>query len=124
MQDQKYTLDSYRHIELNPLRKGIASRLQDYAWSSYHNNALGMPGTLLQPHQEYLSLGKNDAERQTIYSKLLETPLDNATIQSIRSATNGNFVLGDTAFQQEISAKLNRRVTPGKTGRPRKKSTV
>jgi putative transposase len=30
MQDQKYTLDSYRHIELNPLRKGIASRLQDY----------------------------------------------------------------------------------------------
>ncbi|HEY7986492.1 MAG TPA: transposase [Methylophilaceae bacterium] len=124
MQGEKYTLEGYRYIELKPLRKGIAARPQDYPWSSYHSNALGVQSELIQPHREYLNLGENDTERQAAYAKLLETPLDNATIQSIRAATNGNFVLGDPAFQQEISSKLKRRVTPGKIGRPRKKEAI
>jgi hypothetical protein len=33
-------------------------------------------------------------------------------------ATNGNFVLGDSRFGAEVEAMLQRRVTPGKSGRP------
>jgi putative transposase len=124
MQNEKYTLECYRHIEMNPLRKGIASKLSDYAWSSYHSNAMGAQSAVIQPHPEYLKLGTTESERQIAYGRLLETPLDTATIQSIRSATNGNFVLGDAAFQQEISSRLQRRVTPGKTGRPRKEKGI
>jgi hypothetical protein len=35
-------------------------------------------------------------------------------------ATNGNDVLGDCRFRTEAEAMLQRRVTPGKAGRPAK----
>mgnify|MGYP001812919910 CR=1 FL=1 len=39
-------------------------------------------------------------------------------IDEIRQATNGNYVLGDERFNREIELMLQRRVTPGKAGRP------
>jgi hypothetical protein len=33
-------------------------------------------------------------------------------------ATNGNYVLVDSRFGAEVEAMLQRRVTPGKSGRP------
>jgi putative transposase len=41
-------------------------------------------------------------------------------IDQIRQATNGNFVLGNDRFAEEIRLALGRRVTPGKAGRPKK----
>jgi len=39
-------------------------------------------------------------------------------VDAIRKATNGNFVLGDSRFAEEISQALKRRVVRGKPGRP------
>ena len=39
-------------------------------------------------------------------------------IDEIRAATNGNYVLGNTRFKEEIAHMLKRRVTKGKAGRP------
>jgi putative transposase len=41
-------------------------------------------------------------------------------VDQIRKATNGNFVLGNQRFAEQIATALARRVTPGKGGRPRK----
>lgn len=41
-------------------------------------------------------------------------------VDQIRQASNGNFALGSARFAEEIAAALGRRVTPGKSGRPRK----
>ena len=38
-------------------------------------------------------------------------------IDDIRSSTNGNYVLGNQRFKDEISAILKRGVVPGKAGR-------
>jgi len=46
--------------------------------------------------------------------------LDPGLVDAIRGATNGNFILGDTRFAEQIGAALGRRVTPGKAGRPKK----
>ena len=40
----------------------------------------------------------------------------------LQEVTNGNFAFGTSRFKQEISKMLERRVTPAKAGRPRKKS--
>jgi hypothetical protein len=37
----------------------------------------------------------------------------------IRKAINGNYALGNERFQKEIEKMLNRRVVPGKSGRPK-----
>jgi len=41
-------------------------------------------------------------------------------VDEIRKATNGHFALGDQRFAALIESALDKRVTPGKSGRPRK----
>ena len=42
-------------------------------------------------------------------------------IDEIRTATNGNYVLGNSRYQAQIAMALERRVVPGKSGRPRRR---
>jgi hypothetical protein len=41
-------------------------------------------------------------------------------ITRIRTATNGNVVLGNKRFEEQIAKMLKRRVVLGKAGRPRR----
>ncbi len=56
------------------------------------------------------------------YRELFSSHLNIKIINNIREATNGNFVLGDERFKQQIESVLNRRVERGKAGRPRLKA--
>lgn len=118
-QSEDYVLACYRYIELNPVRANMVNHPRDYPWSSYKTNAEGKKSDLVIPHEQYLRLNTRDLERRRAYRALfkahIEQPLDN----EIRSATNGNFVLGNTRFQAQIEQALGRRVTRGKAGRPK-----
>jgi len=118
-QEQAYVLTCHRYIELNPVRAGMVTDPALYPWSSYRANALGGTGDLLSPHTDYLSLGASAEERYSAYRGLFESHLGEQAIADIRTATNGNYVLGNRRFQEEVSTMLKRRVTPGKAGRPR-----
>ena len=119
-QAEDYVLACYRYIELNPVRAGMVLRPQDYRWSSYHANALGKASRFIVPHEQYLRLGRNDADRQEAYRALFKTHLDEELVGQIRSATNGNYALGSARFQQEIELTLGRRASRGQSGRPSK----
>lgn len=121
-QEDSYLLLCQRYIELNPVRAGIVEHPGEYRWSSYHVNGQGSPSDLVSRHPLYISLGQTDEERQIAYRELFRNELEAGVIDEIREATNGNFTLGNSRFKQEISTMLGRRVTPGKAGRPRKKS--
>jgi putative transposase len=45
-------------------------------------------------------------------------------VHQIRTATNGNYALGNDHFAAQLASALSRRVTPGRAGRPPKKSAV
>jgi putative transposase len=119
-QSEDYVLACYRYIELNPVRAGMVVRPQDYRWSSYHVNGLRRANGLITPHEEYLSLGREDAERRQAYRALFRAQVDDALADEIRDATNGNFVLGGERFQAQIAKVLGRRVVRAKAGRPAK----
>ena len=70
------------------------------------------------PTSWYTPVTNTAAKRRKNYSALFEACLGSQVIDSIRKATNGNSVLGDSRFQQEVEQVLARRVTPGKPGRP------
>ena len=72
----------------------------------------------MTPHEQYLGLGRTDAARREAYRALFKTQLDPEVISQIRSATNGNVVLGSKRFEEQIGKMLKRRVTRGKAGRP------
>jgi len=121
-QTEDYVLACYRYIELNPVRAGMVMKPQDYRWSSYHANGLGKPSMIITPHEQYMHLARNDAERREAYRALFRAHVDEALTDEIRDATNGNFVLGGRKFQAQIAKALGRPVTRGEAGRPVEKT--
>lgn len=118
-QEEDYLLACMRYIELNPLRAGMVEHPADYRWSSYRANAQGEASALIQPHSLYLSLGSDAAARQEAYRALFRHELAPDLVDKIRQAANGNVVLGDSRFGDEIARVLGRRVTHGQAGRPK-----
>lgn len=96
----------------------------EYKWSSYRVNAHGESSNLIIPHLIYESLGLDDQTRQSVYRELFRYQLEPKLVDEIRQATNGNYVLGDTKFIQQIAEALDRRVLRGKAGRPRVEGSV
>ncbi len=119
-QAENYLLACQRYIELNPVRANIVSHPADYRWSSYGANAQGEASAVIQPHALYGALGGDAVSRQAAYRELFRYALDIGLIDEIRRATNSNYALGNAAFALQVSEALGRRVTPGKSGRPRK----
>lgn len=119
-QTEDYALACYRYIELNPVRAAMVTKPQDYRWSSFHANAMGRANAILTPHDQYLRLGRTDVARRQAYRALFRAHLDEALVDEIRSATNGNYALGNRRFQEQIEAVLGRRAIRGVAGRPSK----
>lgn len=118
-QSEGYVLACYRYIELNPVRAGMVNHPADYKWSSYRANAGGEENNLLFPHEQYVEISHKEDSRRKAYKGLFDAHLDDSVINGIREATNGNYVLGNERFQEEIEKMLGRRVTRGIAGRPK-----
>ncbi|HQQ75120.1 MAG TPA: transposase [Pseudomonadales bacterium] len=120
IQEESYLLSCYRYIELNPVRANMVEHPEQYRWSSYRANARGEHNVLINPHWLYESLGADANHRQAAYRELFRYALDPGLVDNIRGVTNGNYVLGDERFAEQIAAALGRRSMHGKAGRPRR----
>jgi putative transposase len=124
VQQEKYLFLCQRYIEMNPVRAAMVKHPAEYPWSSYRINAQGEQSDLISHHQLYHSLGGTDEQRQGAYRVLFRHQLEPGEIDCIRRATNGNFALGNDRFTEKMRDITGCRVSPGKAGRPRKKSTT
>jgi putative transposase len=113
----RYLLVCHRYIELNPVRAQMVSHPSDYPWSSYRTNADGHPSELIKPHLVYSALGSHPAAREQAYRQLFEIPLADETVEQVRRAACGNFVLGDAGFAAVMAQSLGREVIPRASGR-------
>lgn len=121
-QNEGYVLNCYRYIELNPVRAGMVQMPGQYPWSSYAANALGVADSVITPHPQYMALGKSSAECTAQYRRFVASDVDDDTVEEIRHATQGNYVLGNNRFKKEMADVLGRRVEPAKAGRPFKRN--
>jgi hypothetical protein len=62
-------------LKCPPIKAGIVTTLNDYLWSSYLPNALGVGDELTTSHNLYLSLG-NDVESRCVKYQALFDGLD------------------------------------------------
>ena len=111
-----------RFIEMNPVRAGMLSHPGEYRWSSYTSNAQGLPNSLLRPHDLYLALGDDPADRQHAYRELFRRGLDSSQIHEIREVLKQELVLGREDFKDRIAQMTQRQVRRGKDGRPSRES--
>ncbi len=120
IQQDTYLMGCQRYIELNAVSAGMVEHPGEYRWSSYRANAQGEPNILLTPHLLYAQLGADVQERQEAYRELFRYELDPGVVDAIRSATNGNYALGNPQFAKQIEQALGQRAVRGQAGRPRK----
>ena len=118
VQVERYLLEVYRYIELNPVRAEIVADPGEYRWSSYQINALGKFSNLCTPHPEYLRLGVEQLERHKNYRALFVHHVDGELLEEIRSNTNKGMAVGHDRFKEEIEGLTGRRVKAKKRGRP------
>lgn len=121
VQSERYLLELYRYIELNPVRANRVNKPSEYRWSSYNCNAFGVKTKLITPHKEYLALGKNKEQRQENYRMLFQADVSEILLKDIKDSVNKGLALGDGRFKEEIEKLTKQRVTARKSGRPKKK---
>lgn len=117
IQSTDYLLKCYRYIELNPVRAGMVNYPDEYRWSSYHANALGVESGLRTPDDEYLRLGNSVEERLCVYRSLFQYCLEPDFLKEVRQSLQKNMALGENRFKQQVEENFKRRVTPMKVGR-------
>ena len=120
VQNHYYLFTCYKYIESNPVRAGMVNHPRDYPWSSYQLNAEGAANPIIQAHPNYISLGNNDTERQTIYCDLFREGLEDSELKAIRNAINQEMPFGNERFKLMIEAILGRRIRCNQRGRPKK----
>ena len=120
VQAETYLLQCQRYIELNPVRAGMVDDPAQYRWSSYRANALGQEDALLTPHEIFLRIAADEAERQAAYRALFRHELDTAAIADIRLALAQGQPLGGGRFLETIERMTGQRREVKPRGRPKK----
>lgn len=115
-----YCLACYRYIELNPVRAGMVRKPQDYQWSSFAGNALGLRDPLITPHETWLSLAATQNDRQRAYKELFHTALNQQTVDEIRLAQSKGLPTGTSAFKRRVEEALGITLGARTRGRPKK----
>ena len=110
------------HVELAPVREGLASQAADYPWSSaaYHCGLRDDP--LVTPHALDWSLGNTPFDREVARKLLLQRGLPTSVQMSIEHAVDKGWALGSPDFLAQLEQQAQRRARPAKAGRPVKKS--
>jgi putative transposase len=118
---ESHLLSVMHYIEMNPVRAGMVAHPRSYGWSSFRRYAdgdAGLNSVWLEPHQQYLALGKTDDERRLAYRQLFKAVTPEDELTKIRDATNKGWALGSTRFAAEIEALSQRRAVSKGRGRP------
>ena len=120
VQGQRYLFSCYRYIECNPAAAGMVDAPVDYPWSSFRCNALGQEDPCIEPHAEYLALGRSGEDRQSAYRRLFSDQVDQKLVDELRDCLQTGTPFGNDRFREQIERTLGRKVGYSRRGRPRR----
>ena len=103
---ERYCLECYRYIDLNPVRAGMVGSPIDYIWSSCRANALGERNDLIQAHELYTALGDGADERMHAYRELLEDAATEQAFKLIRENSAKCLPIGSAEFIEKMSGSV------------------
>ncbi len=113
-----YLFTLYRYIEMNPVKARMTKKPEDYQWSSFQHNALGIKDILISEHEQYKALGLNQKQRRKAYHELFIKQVDKA--EEITKATERGEVYGDSLFHNLIERLVDRPTRLSRHGGDRK----
>ncbi len=119
IQTDRYLLACMAYIDLNPVRAGIASAPEEYAWSSYGHYAGLRVDPLVTPHPLIWQLGNTPFSREAAYVDLVRAGISDEQKRELTQSALSGWALGGADFVAQLQLKTERRVLKSGAGRPR-----
>ena len=116
----RYLLTCGRYVDLNPVRAGIVSVPEAYAWSSYRARVGIAACEWLDPDPAIQALAGTDLRRRECYRTIASGPIDDDDLALIRGASHRNQLTGVSEFIEKVAAESGIHVPSRARGRPRK----
>ena len=105
---EHYLFVLHKYIERNPVKACMVKNAEDYEWSSYGHNALGITDTLITEHLLYKRLGKAKDLRCKNYKALFEENNTSEQDKQITEATMRGVVYGSKKFHAKTAKLIDR----------------
>ena len=122
IQSERYLLACMVYIDLNPVRAGMLAQPEDFRWSS-HRHCIGQASDkLVTPHALFWALGNTPFAREAAYAELVRQGLAQRDKDDLTRTALSGWALGSEAFVGSLQEGTTRRLSPGRAGRPFKKS--
>ncbi len=119
VETDRYLLACCRYIELNPVRAGMVSRVEDYRWSSFRQRMGLVDDNWLDADPCYLALSDCPVERRRRYRNFVGEAIPDGEANLIRLALQRGQLTGGQGLRDETERILGRRVIFRGRGRPR-----
>lgn len=114
--DEQHMWNAIRYVELNPVRAGIVTRAEDYAWSSAASHC-GLADSLVLTSDEYW---KNKMRAIPSWSEWLATGSTAELDETLRKNTMRRLPCGGPEYIKRLEFELGRPLVALPRGRPRK----
>lgn len=100
VQEDRYFLVLLRYVHMNPVKAGMVSTPEQYAWSS-HRAYLGNTDRVVSDPNEALLMFSDDLERaRAAYLDFLVQPIPDKEWEILNKERNG--ILGDAVFRRSL----------------------
>lgn len=119
LQPEKYLLPCMAYLDLNPVRADLVEAPADWAWSSHRHYIGQASDRLVTPHPLYWALGNTPFAREQAYAERVAQGVATPVAQAMVASALHGWALGDEAFLAALQKQTERRLTPGRPGRPR-----
>ena len=117
IQAERYLIACMVHMDLNPVRDGLASEARNFPWSS-HAHYVGLRNDrILTPHPLYWALGNTPFARDAAYAERVAAGIGARESAVLIDATLQGWAAGDAEFIAQLQSTTPRRVVKERAGR-------
>lgn len=116
----EYLLSCCRYVELNPVKAGMVSRVEDYVWSSYAARIGRAHSEWLDEPPTFESLAPEHRSRVRAYEQFVSNAVMTKQDELVRAAVESNRLTGGNRFVDEVERRTGIRVEMRRPGRPKK----
>jgi putative transposase len=96
---------------------------EHYSWSSVHANLALRRDSIVTPHETFLAIAPDRAQRAEAYRVWLRAGVSDDELTDIRQHIKQERALGSSRFQAMAEKTLGRSVIVRQQGRPRRQPT-
>lgn len=118
IETEKYLLTCMAYIELNPVRGGLVAEPGQHLWSSFRHLIGQRSDKLVSPHALFWSLGNTPFAREAAYAQMVQAGLTAGQQADLTRSVLTGWTLGSPVFLRSLEQTTQRRLRPGKAGRP------